>query len=138
MGTNFYVNTGRKERVVCNYGCEHLIDECLHIGKRSGGWKFCLHIIPERGINELDDWNDILRDGEITDEYGNRVSFDEMINIIKNPFVEYRYSNNMMEYGVRIDNVDNLNYYAGNPIGKIKRDDGLDTSSYVLVEGEFC
>ena len=27
MGTNFYAKTGRKEKVICNYGCEHIIDE---------------------------------------------------------------------------------------------------------------
>ena len=136
MSTNYYVKTGRKEKVICNYGCEHEIDEELHIGKYSNGWKFCLHIIPEKNINNLEDWKKILKFGKIYDEYRREIFYDEMIETI----VGYDYENKgykpkkcANDYGgyyTMIDPNDGLYYVDKDELGK----DG----SYVLVEGEFC
>lgn len=59
-------------------------DAVLHIGKSSGGWCFSLHIIPERGINDLWDWFDLLLDPDriIVDEYREVISFSEMFRKI--------------------------------------------------------
>lgn len=46
MGTNYYLKSEEKPT--------------LHIGKSSGGWTFALHIIPEEGINSLDDWLELF------------------------------------------------------------------------------
>jgi len=59
-------------------------DAILHIGKSSGGWCFSLHVIPERGINDLWDWFDLLLDPDriIVDEYREVISFSEMFRKI--------------------------------------------------------
>lgn len=80
MGTNYYWS----EEASCP-GCGRK-SEGLHIGKSSGGWCFSLHVIPEDGINSLDDWiARFNRPGStITDEYGRTVTPDEMLDIIRN------------------------------------------------------
>ena len=133
MGTNFYAKIGRKEKVVCNYGCEHIIDEELHIGKYSNGWKFCLHIIPEKNINNLNDWKIILQNSEIKDEYGRDVTYDDMLNKIvgeyKDKGLDQVITHCDFNKSTLVDLNDNLNYIIEDELGK----DG----SYVLVEGEF-
>lgn len=79
MGTNYY-------------WYEKYCKECgrpfepLHIGKSSGGWCFSLHVIPEEGINTLDDWKKKWSkiDSFIKNEYDSIISTDEMIDIITN------------------------------------------------------
>jgi hypothetical protein len=63
MGTNFYLKTD-----VCPH-CKRC-DDRLHIGKSSAGWCFALHVIPEDGINDLEDWRARWATGVIEDEYG--------------------------------------------------------------------
>lgn len=132
MGTNFYAKTGRKEKVICNYGCEHIIDEELHIGKYSNGWKFCLHIIPEKNINNLNDWKNILQNSEIKDEYGRTVTYDDMLNKIVGDYKNQGKSIKIVHdafYKTMLDNNDGLLY--------VNKDEKADDGSYVLVEGEF-
>jgi hypothetical protein len=60
MGMNYYASR------VCA-SCNH--DDRLHIGKSSRGWCFSLHVIPERGLNSLGDWETFLENGwSIVDE----------------------------------------------------------------------
>lgn len=135
MSTNYYVKTGKKEKVVCNLGCEHIIDEELHIGKYSIGWKFCLHIIPEKNINNLEDWKKILKSGKIYNEYQREISYEEMIETIIGNYENKGHkpkicANEIGSYHTMIDPNDGLYYVDKDELGK----DG----SYVLVEGEFC
>ena len=71
MGTNYYLHTDGKEK---------------HIGKSSGGWHFSLHVIPEEGINTLDDWVELIKssEGQIKDEYGQDVTLSELLFEITN------------------------------------------------------
>lgn len=57
----------------------------VHIGKSSGGWCFSLHVIPEDGIKDLDDWKLKFREPTslITDEYDREVPVAEMLKIIE-------------------------------------------------------
>jgi len=75
MGTNYYV-----EYDVCPH-CGRGEDE-KHIGKSSAGWCFSLHVYPDEGINTLEDWEAILKDTVIKNEYGDRVPYEEMLAII--------------------------------------------------------
>lgn len=78
MGTNYYLH----EKPACECcGREY---EALHIGKSSGGWCFSLHVIPEVGINSLDDWRArwSAPGVHIQDEYGSRIEAAEMEAII--------------------------------------------------------
>lgn len=69
MGTNYYVEIPGEE-------------EELHLGKSSGGWCFALHVIPERGLNDLEDWKPLLKKGYITDEYQKRLTYEEVLSVI--------------------------------------------------------
>lgn len=61
----------------------HLPTETLFIGKSSAGWCFSLHGIPERGLNDLDDWWRLMRTaGEIRDEYGLALTVQELMRVI--------------------------------------------------------
>jgi len=79
MGTNYYLKSSP---------CPHCgrAEEPLHIGKSSAGWCFSLHVIPEAGINSLDDWLNLFTIGsmEVYDEYGTQISKDEMVDVITN------------------------------------------------------
>lgn len=77
MGTNYYYH----EKPPCE--CCDRPFKALHIGKSSAGWCFSLHVIPEEGINSLDDWRrKWLVGGVILDEYGGKVSPEEMLAVI--------------------------------------------------------
>ncbi len=90
MGTNYYL-TNESEKPHC--------DNCtcfprLHIGKSSAGWCFSLHVIPESGINSLDDWKRKFSEpgAVIYSEYDKVVSVENMLQNI-----EGRSSNNDFE-----------------------------------------
>lgn len=78
MGTNYYLH----QKPDCE--CCGRPFEPLHIGKSSGGWCFALHVMPDDNINTLDDWRVLwLSPGVyIRNEYGERISVDEMESII--------------------------------------------------------
>ncbi len=77
MGTNYYLEGEQ---------CGHCgrSDEDKHIGKSSMGWCFSLHVIPDDGLNTLEDWISLFEIAPIKNEYGEKVSADEMIDIINN------------------------------------------------------
>ena len=74
MGTNYYLHP----QADCK--CCGRPFEPLHIGKSSYGWCFSLHVMPEEGINTLDDWSERWnRPGAfIRDEYGDTVTTAKM------------------------------------------------------------
>lgn len=55
-----------------------------HIGKSSGGWCFSLRVYPEDNIHDLVDWHELWTRPltMIEDEYGRRVSADEMLKVV--------------------------------------------------------
>lgn len=133
MSTNYYVKTGKKKKVFCNYGCEHEIDEELHVGLYSLGWKFALQILPENNIYEIEDWKPILKNGEIRDEYGNIVSYEKMIDLIlnnKNTSYVEQGNHPYIDAYCTYDERDNNYYCNKDKIGK-------ESINYVLVEGWF-
>jgi hypothetical protein len=75
MGTNYYLHFDPCEKCARS-------DEPLHIGKSSAGWCFSLHVIPELGINTLDDWRAWWRKWSIYDEYGDRVPIERMEAVV--------------------------------------------------------
>jgi len=78
MGTNYYL---KKKNHLTDAADRY--DTGLHIGKSSYGWAFSLHVVP--GIAEsLADWKDLwsCRHFVIVDEYGERVSKEEMLSIV--------------------------------------------------------
>ena len=86
MGTNYYLYDKPKcESCGRSY-------EPLHIGKSSGGWCFSLHVIPEKSLNDLEDWEVLWNkpNAIIADEYERQITPDAMIKIIKNRGTEKR------------------------------------------------
>src|SRR5574343_247602 len=79
MGTNYYIIDRSELCSACGRG-----EEKLHIGKSSYGWHFSLHIIPEKNINNLDDWVKYFDNPKvyIEDEYGTFVTPAEMMDVI--------------------------------------------------------
>lgn len=84
MGTNYYLRDLIQE-------VEDVLDDnqdytqgLFHIGKSSSGWCFALHLIPEKGINNLDGWKKLFDSPGtiIRDEYGKVLSKEEMLSII--------------------------------------------------------
>ncbi len=74
MGMNYYWY----REPVCEYCGRD--DKPLHIGKSSWGWCFSLHIIPDEGINTLDDWREKWQqEGTyILDEAGTPITVKKM------------------------------------------------------------
>jgi len=78
MGCNFYLTA----KPPCDHcGRAH---ERLHIGKSSAGWCFSLHVDPDNGINDLDDWVRLWSEpgATIVNEYGETIAPDAMLKII--------------------------------------------------------
>ncbi len=79
MGTNFYLSDP-----ACS-GCGH-VERIRHIGKRSAGWRFLLHVEIESDVPVgLDGWEaEFRRPGfRIFDEYGGDYTPEAMLAIIK-------------------------------------------------------
>jgi hypothetical protein len=85
MGTNYYAHGINKEPQSCPTCGQDTPPEPLHIGKSSGGWCFSLHVIPERGISDLDDWVSLLKHEGVTilNEYDQSVTLEELLDTIK-------------------------------------------------------
>ena len=80
MGTNVYAEIN---------ACPHcgVPEEKLHVGKFSGGWVFALQVYPERGLNNLADWeNFAYQNPKLTliDEYGEIYSIFRLVDAIQN------------------------------------------------------
>lgn len=80
MGTNYY---WIKEDTTCPHcGRRDPDEERIHIGKSSAGWCFSLHVDQSIGIESLDDWIERFKTGFIEDEYGDRISVEDMMSEI--------------------------------------------------------
>lgn len=92
MGTNYYaipkvtdkLKTKLKQLIddECFEQLEYELPYELHIGKSSAGWCFSLHVIPEKGLNNLDDWVEFLTKCNIRDEYGKKIKIRDLLNTI--------------------------------------------------------
>ena len=85
MGTNYYsVKRGLDYEKPESFWDLRGTEDFIHIGKSSAGWCFSLHVVPELGINTLEDWIGMFIDPDriIIDEYRETVSFLDMIRII--------------------------------------------------------
>lgn len=82
MGTNYYLHSQVQPPCPC---CQRPYeDEPLHIGKSSAGWCFSLHVIPDMGLNTLEDWQRrwVDLDVMIRDECGDPIEPGRMTEIV--------------------------------------------------------
>lgn len=84
MGTNYYFEPEGETTPCCECGQDRPVRK--HIGKRSAGWVFLLHIYPSEHIEELTGWKIYWNNhpGRIVNEYGERLTHDELEGIILN------------------------------------------------------
>jgi hypothetical protein len=95
MGTNYYMVKGQH---IPETDYDHPLNGLLrdgtgvcakiHIGKSSGGWCFSLHVMPEHGIHNLQDWKALverlLADGwRIEDEYREIITQDVLWDVVE-------------------------------------------------------
>lgn len=103
MGTNYYLGSDGDVCAACGHEKPR-----LHIGKSSMGWVFSLHVIPEEGLNSLDDWKARWSKpgSKIVNEYGEAVTAEEMLSIIvdrgrDDPIRGFDFASNYAEPGPR-------------------------------------
>lgn len=79
MGTNYYIKPNKE----CHF-CRCFGEE-LHIGRSSNGWCFALRVYPDRDINNLNAWKELLKlySSSIYDEYGDPITFEGLIHMIE-------------------------------------------------------
>jgi hypothetical protein len=53
----------------------------IHLGKRSGGWKFCWNFHDNKYYKDRDSLLDFIRSGRVVDEYGEAWNVEEFINM---------------------------------------------------------
>jgi hypothetical protein len=56
----------------------------IHLGKRSGGWKFCWNFHDKKYYSNKEELLAFIRSGRIVDEYGTEYTPDEFINMALN------------------------------------------------------
>lgn len=81
MGTNYYVTDNHCE-------CCSRYDEIYHIGKSSYGWAFSFrgYKVDNGYLDNLRSWQEwkvFLKNRNITNEYGERVSCEEFVKMIE-------------------------------------------------------
>jgi hypothetical protein len=131
MGTNYYFY----KKPPCGH-CGRPFDR-LHIGKSSGGWCFTLHVIPEMGINDLEDWEKVWQapGAYIENEYGYRITFNEMKRIITDRSWPPKHKSINQEWYDRNHSEPGPNGLARHKIGMGCVKHGAGT--WDCVEGEF-
>lgn len=141
MGTNFYF----KQK-------ENITGEGIHIGKSSGGWCFSLHVLPEMGINTLDDWKRYfaIEGSTIVDEYGVIHSVEEMLDRIENRGWNHRTTEEDIKNNAFMSSYKNLaDFYernhaieGPNNLLRHKVDGshcvGNGEGTWDYIQGEFC
>jgi hypothetical protein len=55
----------------------------IHVGLSAGGWAFNLHVMPDLGVTDLEDWAELLNYGSLEDEYGKLENPEDFITAIK-------------------------------------------------------
>ena len=56
----------------------------IHLGKRSGGWKFCWNFHKNKYYTTKDDLMIFIRSGRVVDEYGQEIEVEEFIEMALN------------------------------------------------------
>ena len=53
----------------------------IHLGKRSGGWKFCWNFHNDKYYNDKESLEMFVKSGRVIDEYGEELSPDEFLKM---------------------------------------------------------
>jgi hypothetical protein len=98
----------------------------VHLGKRSGGWKFCWNFHDKKFYTNKEELLAFIRSGIIVDEYGVELDTEEFITMALN-------------WG-EPNGLDNQTYYAQNPrlYYNSSYDDSYIDGLRVSSSTEFC
>lgn len=58
-----------------------LEDTSIHLGKRSGGWKFCWNFHKEKYYHDKESLLEYIRSGRVVNEYGEEQNVEEFISM---------------------------------------------------------
>lgn len=53
----------------------------VHLGKRSGGWKFCWNFHNNKYYSNKEELFEFIRSGRVVDEYGEKIDCEEFIKM---------------------------------------------------------
>lgn len=73
----------------------------IHLGKRSGGWKFCWNFHNKKYFSNKEELFEFIRSGRVVNEYGDEITPNEFIDMALN---------------WDVDGWDNQKYYKENPV----------------------
>jgi len=59
-------------------------DNSVHLGKRSGGWKFCWNFHKDKYYSTKQELINFIREGRVVDEYGKEWKSDEFLEMAFN------------------------------------------------------
>lgn len=57
---------------------------CIHLGKRSGGWKFCWNFHKNKYYSNKEELLNFIRSGRVVDEYGEEWEVEKFIEMALN------------------------------------------------------
>lgn len=77
MGTNYYVAIN-----YCDCCGRYDIGD-IHIGKSNYGWCFCFRGYRTERLVSWKAWKEYLKDKIITDEYGERIGYDDFVKYVE-------------------------------------------------------
>jgi hypothetical protein len=60
---------------------EFISDTSIHLGKRSGGWKFCWNFHHNKYYKDKESLLTFIRSGRVVDEYGTELPVEEFITM---------------------------------------------------------
>jgi hypothetical protein len=81
--------TGFGVQIENSWACETPWDvfingSCIHLGKRSGGWKFCWNFHEKKYYTDKEELLEFIRSGRVVNEYGDEMNVDEFIEMALN------------------------------------------------------
>jgi hypothetical protein len=76
-----YIDNPEDEWSLLNPWDEFIEGTSIHLGKRSGGWKFCWNFHKEKYYKDKESLLNFIRSGRVVDEYGEEMNVEEFITM---------------------------------------------------------
>ena len=76
-----YIDNSKDEWSSLSPWDEFIEGTSIHLGKRSGGWKFCWNFHKEKYYKDKESLLNFIRSGRVVDEYGDEMDREEFITM---------------------------------------------------------
>ena len=76
-----YIDNSKDEWSSLSPWDEFIEGTSIHLGKRSGGWKFCWNFHKEKYYKDKESLLNFIRSGRVVDEYGTEMKVEEFITM---------------------------------------------------------